>query len=229
MAEHQKPKAQFSDASFYSKLGMDYHSLYSHDTALIAVVQIFISKLPENAYVLECGPGTGLVAKTIVDGGCRLQGIDMSEGMVSICRERVPDGTFEVADMLEYEAPDEHYDGVVASLSIYELSKEEIVTMTKKWARWMKKSGVLLIGTGDPEEYGVPAEAYDEDGCASGVEAKFVDHIVSLTLFSRKGWKMLLERAGFEVVETKFDRFQPKGDVEVEPRYYIIARKTGSV
>ena len=230
MEDLPKPKAKFSDPQFYDKLGMNYHEIYSNDPGLISSVKKFISKLPTNASVIECGPGTGIVAKTLVDGGCRLLGIDMSQGMVAICRKRVPGGTFEVANMLKYEAPESSYDGAVASLSIFEISKEELIIMTKKWGRWVKPGGFLFIATCDPAEWGTPAEAFDADGCATEQEAKFVDTSVLTTLFNREGWKKLLARGGFEVVEIVFDRFQPNiKDFPIEPRLYYIARKTGSV
>ena len=226
MADSLESNAQFTDAKFYNSHGTEYHEVYGHDTALRIVIRTFVSMLPSGAQIIECGPGTGIVAKTIADSGGRLHGIDMSEGMVAICQERVPEGTFEVANMLEYDVPASSYDGVVASLSIFELTKQEIIGMLQKWNRWTKEGGFLFIGTCDPEEWGVPPERYDSDGCIVGAEAKFLDHIVSNTLLTRAGWKKQLEKAGFEVVHAEFDRFQPASDNEMEPRYYIIARKT---
>ena len=161
----------------------------------------------------------------------------MSEGMVEICRSRVPAGTFEVANMLDWEPPPDDseragegkgtYDGIVASLSIFELSKVQIEGMIGKWSRWLKPSGYLFIATCDPEEWGVEAEMYDEDGCVEGARAMFLDHVVANTLFTGDGWRRVLKgKGGFEVVKTVGEEFKP-GANEVEPRFYIIARKEG--
>ncbi len=39
----------------------------------------------------------------------------------------------EVADMLQYSVPDSKYNGVVASPSLFELSKQETAAMMQKW------------------------------------------------------------------------------------------------
>ena len=146
--------------------------------------------------------------------------------MLAICRQRVPAGTFEVADMLKYSVPDSKYDGVVASLSLFELSKQETAAMMQKWHGWLRPGGLLLIGTWDPERQGVSPDKYDADGCATKLPYEFMDHTVYNTLFTQTAWKTMLEKAGFEVVLTESDSFKPEGNCIVEERYYITAKKT---
>lgn len=234
MADSLKSEHQFSDEAFYTELGIKYDAAYGHDVALRKVTAAFISMLPNHPRVLECGPGTGIVAEVLVDGGCHLLGIDMSEGMVELCRKRVPGATFQLANMLEYDASKEHYDGIVASLSIFEISRQEVTTMTEKWSQWIKPGGFLMIATLDPKA-GEPGESYqpktyDPDGeCATEVPGKFMGRRVLCTLFTKEGWKKLLGNVGFEIVHTEADSFQAKAYCDPEPRYYIIAKKTGNV
>ena len=219
-------ETQAWDLEFYTNFAARYHEHFRHDKVLGEVVRSFVSKLPANAQVIECGPGTGIAAATIVDSGCHLHGIDQSEGMLAICRQRVPAGTFEVADMLKYSVPDSKYDGVVASLSLFELSKQETAAMMQKWHGWLRPGGLLLIGTWDPERQGVSPDKYDADGCATKLPYEFMDHTVYNTLFTQTAWKTMLEKAGFEVVLTESDSFKPEGNCIVEERYYITAKKT---
>lgn len=214
------------DLDFYTNFAARYHEHFCHDEVLGKVIRTFVSTLPANAQVIECGPGTGIAAATIVDSGCHLHGIDQSEGMLAICRQRVPRGTFEVADMLKYDPLDVRYDGVVASLSLFELNKEETAAMMGKWHRWLKPEGLLLIGTWDPEKQGVAPDKFDMDGCATKLPFEFMDHTVYNTLFTQTGWKKMLGNAGFELVRTETDSFQPAGDCIVEERYYITAKRT---
>ena len=108
---------------------MKYEAAFGHDTALHNVVQCYLKKVPASAHTLDCGSGTGKpVAAAIADSGRHVHGIDMSAGMVSLSRKAVPSGTFEIANMLEY-APTVSYDGVVASFSIFELSRQEMTSM----------------------------------------------------------------------------------------------------
>ena len=221
-----------SNEQYWTDLGLKYETVYGHDTGLRNIVQKYSTMLPPGAHILECGSGTGKpVASTIAATGRRIHGIDMSSGMVSLSQKAVPDGTFEVANMLQY-APSVSYDGAVASLSIFELSRQEVATMCDKWAQWLKPGGLVLISTFAAEDCEqVKAANYDADGeCASKVEWGFFGQKVLITLFTRKGWKVLLDKAGLEIVHTEEDLFTPAADTECEPepRYYIIAKKVSS-
>lgn len=218
-----------SDEQFWTDLGMKYEAAFGHDTGLLNVVQKYLNMLPISAQILDCGSGTGRpVAKAIAESGRHVHGIDMSSGMVSLSRKAVPSGTFEVANMLEY-APTLCYDGAVASLSIFELTRQELTTMAHKWCQWLKPGGLLLISTFAAEDcVQAKAENYDADGmCANKVEWKFMGNKVLITLFTETGWKAVLEKAGLEVVHTEKDLFNVPADADSdpEPRYYIIAKK----
>lgn len=231
MEKSQSPQSINSDEQFWTDLGMKYEAAFGHDTFLHDVVQNYVKKLPNSARVLDCGSGTGKpVAAAIADSGHHVHGIDMSAGMVSLSRKAVPSGSFEIANMLEY-APTVSYDGVVASLSIFELTRQELTIMAQKWSQWLKPGGLLLINTFPAEVCSqVKAGNYDSDGeCANKVEWRFMGNTVLITLLTKVGWKLLLEKAGFEIVHTEEDLFTPAAaDCDEEPRYYITAEKLSS-
>ena len=222
------------DEQFWTDLGLKYEAVFSHDSGQYNTIQKYLSKLPTSAHILDCGCGTGKpVAKAIVDSGRRVHGIDLSAGMVSLCLKAVPSGTFEVVNMLEY-APTTRYEGVVASLSIFELDRQEVEMMAQRWFQWLKPGGLLLINTFAAEDCTqVKARNWDADGeCARRVEWMFMGNNVLITLFTRAGWKVLLEKAGFEIVHTEEDLFHPQAGADAhcdpEPHYYIFAGKPSS-
>lgn len=221
-----------TEEQYWSDLGLKYEATFGHDTGLQSALQEYLNRLPPLAVILECGCGTGQpVAKAIADSGRNVHGIDWSTGMVSLSRKAVPSGTFEVVNMLDY-VPTVKFDGVVVSLSIFEISRKEITTMSHKWSQWLKPGGLLLINTFPAEDcVQVKAANYDADGaCANEVEWKFMGKTLPITLFTRAGWKVLLEKAGFEIVHTKEDQCTPPeaANCDFEPRYYIIAKKASS-
>ncbi|KAG7004277.1 hypothetical protein G7Y79_00026g058610 [Physcia stellaris] len=202
------PPPKILGPQFWSDLGLDYEAAFVNDPVLVAVVQKWLALLPSASNILECGSGTGKpIGRTIADSGHRYHGIDAAAGMVEISRKQIPEGEFEVVDMLSF-SPDRQYDGIVASLSHFELSLEEHRTM-----------------------YGHKARNFDpESGCAEGVNSILLGNKMVVTVFTQGGWKKMLEGVGFEIVNTEEDLFVPKAKAEDkmdEPRYYVIARKPG--
>jgi len=163
----------------------------------------------------------------IVDSGRHVHGIDLSPGMISLCRQQVPNGSFEVMDMLDFELT-MPYDGIVASLSLFELDRSQLTSMSAKWFRWMQPGGILLIATLSAEdcEEQVGSGYWHRDGEYACVEWKFMGRDVVVSLFTRAGWKEISGNAGFEISYTESDLFVLVGAVGVqEERYYIIAKR----
>ena len=55
--------------------------------------------------VVDLGCGSGLLARELVDAGYRVLGIDISEAMVEISRNRVPEAEFRVGSLFEADIP----------------------------------------------------------------------------------------------------------------------------
>ena len=73
---------------------------------------------------------------------------------------------------------------------------------------------------------------YDMDGqCATGIPFTFMNHKVSMTLFTKAGWNALLIEAGFELIHTETDIFKPPPSTvcDDERHYFVIARKPSRV
>ena len=130
--------------------------------------------------------------------------------------------------MLDFSPAVGSYDGVTATLSMFELSRGEIEGLVRKWWRWMKPGGCVMIctfGAGDCE--GAEDNMYDVDGeCASGVPWRFMGRKVFLTVFTKGGWTRMMQAAGFEIVYTETNEFKvPAEDCDDEMHYFVIARR----
>ena len=220
----------FSSKDFFNAAGIQYEKVFSHDTGIHKILHKFISFLPANSLVLDCGSGTGKpVAKTLVENNHRVHGIDHSSTMVELCRKQVSGGTFEIANMLEYvPLPAHAFNGVVANLSLFALTREQITLMAHNWFRWLEPDGHLLIGVIGADDVDTSPEKFDADGqCARDLPFTFMNNTVSVTLFTKEGWNHLLESAGFKIVYTETDLFKPPADAvcDDEPHYFVIAQK----
>ncbi len=217
---------------FYNKVGIQYEAAFGHDAGLHKIVLKFLQLLPGDARVLDCGCGTGKpVAEMIAESGRVVTGVDLSQTMVELSSKQVPTGSFTKVNMLYY-TPADPLNGVIAMLSLFELNRQEISLMARKWFQWLRPGGYLLIGVFGAEDCEPTPEMYDSDGlCATGIPFTFMNHTVSMTLFTKAGWNALLEEAGFEVIHTETDIFSPPPATvcDDEPHYFVIARKLTSV
>jgi len=55
--------------------------------------------------VVDLGCGSGLWARELIDAGYQVLGIDISEAMIELSRERVPEAEFRVGSLFEAEIP----------------------------------------------------------------------------------------------------------------------------
>ena len=216
---------------FFDQLGMQYEEAFGHDTGLHRIIQTFLGLLPLNVRVLDCGCGTGKpVGYAIANSGRQIHGIDLSQTMVELSQKQVPSGSFQKANMLHY-TPADQFDGVVAMFSLFVLNREELTSMASKWFQWLRPNGLLLIGVIGADDCETTPEMYDADGkCASGIGYTFMNHRVSITVFTKAGWIGLLEGVGFEIVHTESDFFSPPPTAvsDDEMHFFIIARKRSS-
>ncbi|KAL8819479.1 MAG: hypothetical protein Q9223_002091 [Gallowayella weberi] len=214
-------------------LGLKYEKAFGYNSVLVGAVQRWLSHLPSASHVLECGCGTGVpIACTIANGGHHYYGIDIATGMLELCQQRVPEGSFQLVNMLSYKPP-RLFDGVVASLSFFELSYEEHLQMARNWFEWLRPGGYFLVCTTTDEEPGAKDEGYGdksqsafnwETGCTGGVKASFMGYNFLCTMFTQRGWVRLLRGAGFDIVNMETDLYV-SGSEPDEPRLYVIARK----
>jgi len=86
---------------------------YIHDAGFGGLAQAAASVLLDGlrrqgvvrGLVIDLGCGSGILARAVSDAGYDLLGIDLSEAMVGLARQRVPQGQFRVESLLKAELP----------------------------------------------------------------------------------------------------------------------------
>ena len=212
--------------ALFDSMGADYEKAFGHDPGLHKFIEKVLALLPPSSKVLDVGCGTGRpVSSTLASNGHKVTGIDISPSMAELSRKAVPSGEFEVADMTKY-VPKDKMNAIFNILCLFWLDRKGMEDQCKKWHEWLLPGGIVCICTFGAEDLHPTKEMYDEDGlCASGMEFLFMGRKAQLLLMTKEGWKRILEAAGFEIVETLEDYFQPKGDTQEEFHHFIIARK----
>lgn len=98
----------------------------------------------ENPSVLEIGCGNGRDAEEIVKRTKKYRGMDISEGMIDLARQRVPQGTFEVADIEAYAFPF-GLDIVFSFASLIHVPKESLRGIFHRMHAALNPGGVARI------------------------------------------------------------------------------------
>lgn len=223
-------------ASKYTTPGApaQYDKHYGTNGFLATQLETFIRSLPPKSHIIDCGCGTGRpIAQLMAKANHHVHGIDLSEEMIAACRTNVPAGTFTACNMLTFSPPaGTRVDAVVASLSTIEMKRGQIEEMVQKWAQWLMPGGkIMLVVMAADAVCQIGERDYDQDGlCVSDYAWKFragdpIARDMRATLFTRRGWRLLLGGKGLKVLKTREHAFVPVGGVEVEMHYYLEACK----
>ena len=101
----------------------------------------FLESLPP-ARTLDVACGTGFITQHLPG---EVTGLDQSDAMIEIARERVPEATFVVADALELPFPDDSFERVSASFFYCHLEEPERVRFLAEARRVAPE--LLVVGT----------------------------------------------------------------------------------
>lgn len=105
-----------------------------------------LRQLPPNCvHALEIGCGKGEFSSRLAKASQRVLALDLSPEMIQIARansEHVSNIDFEIADVMSYDLPPEHFDCIASIATLHHLPMREILLKLKAA---LKPSGVLLI------------------------------------------------------------------------------------
>lgn len=108
----------------------------------------FEALLPEGATVLDLGCGSGQpIARHLVARGFGVVGVDASASLIALCRQRLPDQAWIVADMRAL-ALGRRFGGVVAWDSFFHLAYDDQRAMFAVFSAHAAPGAPLLFTTG---------------------------------------------------------------------------------
>jgi len=102
-----------------------------------------------NPKILDIGFGTGTLTKKLYDSGCDITGVDFSDEMIKLAKNKMPNAKLYEADFshgLPKEICDEKFDFIVATYSLHHLTDEDKVNFLRKMLNNLTDSGIIFIG-----------------------------------------------------------------------------------
>lgn len=104
----------------------------------------------KNTAVLDIGCGSGIFCEMAAKRGARVSGLDASEHLLAIARERVQSGDFRTGEMEELPYDNQTFD-VVTGFSSFQFAANPVNAL--KEARRVSRTGTVVIAVfGKPEE-----------------------------------------------------------------------------
>ena len=121
------------------------------------VLEQFRALVQPAGSVLDVGCGAGVpVARFLVGSGFSVTGIDVSDSMLNLAAERVPEAHLLKLDMTDLGCFDDaSFDGVVACYSLIHVPMESHRSVIQGFARLLRPRGAVLFSSGRHEWEGV--------------------------------------------------------------------------
>lgn len=157
----------------------------------------FVAALPPGkTNILDLGCGSGApVAQYLVTCGLRVTGIDSSRTLISLCRERLPDQEWRLADMRSLDLS-RKFEGILAWDSFFHLTPASQRKMFAVFARHAAPATVLMFNTGPTHGEAIGAYRGDPLYHAS---------------LNPEEYTALLETIGFEIIAHAAEDWQNAG------------------
>lgn len=126
------------NASHYSKKSQ---GLVSEDQ-----IDEFVSLLPANPKILDAGCASGRDSNLLTERSASVIGIDISEELIKIAKEKYPEIYFVIGNFLQLPFADEEFYGVWSHASLLHFdNKKDVITSLSEFFRVLKKNGIIHI------------------------------------------------------------------------------------
>ncbi len=169
----------------YARRALDWDRDRSRDLREGPWLDAFLAHVPPSGRVLDLGCGSGEpIARHLVARGRAVTGVDAAPELIALCRRRLPDQTWIVADMRRLDLG-RRFDGVLAWHSAFHLTPEDQLGLFDLHARHTRPGGVLMFTSGS--EHGESIGSWHGEPLYHGS-------------LSPAGYRTALDAAGFDLI-----------------------------
>ena len=121
-----------------------------HDPEYMEVFRNYNGILQEvvgkaSGFVIEFGVGTGNLTEKLIHSGKQVYGVEPSDGMRKIAREKLPNMTLVNGDFLEFPLPDETPETIVSTYAFHHLNDSEKEAAVRKYSSILGESGKIVF------------------------------------------------------------------------------------
>lgn len=140
-----------------------------------------------------------------------MTGVDISEGMLRIAREKVPGATFLQADMAAVDFPEGAFDAITSFFAMLMLRRSDIDRLLVKLHGWLSPRGYLVFSM--------------VEGDFDYVRMTFLDQPVYLSAYPAAALAERLQVAGFTILEQHAPVFVPAEGAPAETQLFFFCQR----
>lgn len=168
----------------------------------------FIFKhIPRHEKLLDFGCGSGIPVSKKLAEDYDVVGIDISQRQTELAKANVPSAEFIHADVLDVHFESNTFSAIVSFYTLWHLPKEGHNGVLRKFYKWLKPGGILLITVGKGDE---PPQ----------LNPDFFGTTMFWCTYDRSDYLRMIEEIGFRIIH------KPEFEYTDEGFPIIIGRKT---
>ncbi|GAJ97804.1 class I SAM-dependent methyltransferase [Geomicrobium sp. JCM 19055] len=125
----------------------DHYPFAGYKQILNAIYNEIMTK--ESLNILDIGFGTGVLTGKLYDAGHRITGLDFSDKMIQIAKEKMPNATliqYDLTNGFPDQILTEKYDYIVSTYALHHFTDAYKVQLLEQVLPMLTKEGKLLIG-----------------------------------------------------------------------------------
>lgn len=149
----------------YDKIAGIYAYKFMNFEIYTNKIKEFIEFLNTGDNILDLGCGPGNVGKQLALCGkdFTVTGIDLSEEMLKIAEQNVPNATFYCQDIRTINFSEESFEAIILSFCIVHLSDDEMINLIEKVSKYLKKNGKLYLSFLEGTKKGLETTSYSKE------------------------------------------------------------------
>ena len=133
--------------SAYNKYSQEFANKFMDFELYSERVKEFYELLNVKDSILDLGCGPGNVSKQLLSYGKEFSiiGVDLSEEMVKLAQQNVPNANFSCHDIRNINFEEESFHAIIMSFCIVHLTGDEMILLIKKVSKYLKKNGKVFL------------------------------------------------------------------------------------
>lgn len=202
----------------FDSIANEYVEYFGEDWEFINEIQEFAAQLPEKAKVLDLGCGSGYITNYLHNQNLNAVGLDFSQEMINIAKEKYPTIDFLLADFVSIQNyfDENSVDALIAVYSLYFVPKEQFESVLKSLSKVLKNDGKFFFVTqiGNGEDY-ITTPLMEENN---------VNEKLYVNYYNKDELETILNKCNFEIEYLKAKYDYDEKEISNSGRYIVLAK-----